>query len=60
MELKLSGKIVGLTNADLDNLEKSEERISNATKQMSAELIDEVREAKLNRLVRFCQSGRLE
>jgi|GEM_PF-2278356 len=60
MEIKLNGKITGIEAADLDDIEASETLIIEAAIDLSEDLTKRLHEVKLNRLVRFCQTGRFE
>jgi len=60
MEIKLNGKITGIDAADLDNIEAIETQIIEAALNLSDDLSQRLRDLKLDRLVRFCQTGRME
>jgi len=60
MDIKLTGKLSGIKNSDLDNYAKTEAAIYGRALDLADELLDKLEEAKLDRLVRFCQTGRME
>jgi len=60
MNIYLKAHITGITAADLDNADAIERCIDNAVDDLADELHQQLYDLKLDRLVRFCQTGSFE
>lgn len=60
MILAVRAQLENITDANLDNIEATEEELIDAMCCVLLRLVDQLHEAKLNRLVRFCQTGTVE